>query len=61
MEYNIYGQISFYVDFYIEANSPEDAEKRAIEKIKDFYHLYTYSNAMHSDCGEPKIDISSSM
>lgn len=41
MEFNISGQISFSVNFDIEASSEEDAKKQALELIIDFYHLHS--------------------
>lgn len=39
MEYNIYGNISFRVDFDIEAATEEEALKKAKEQLEDYYHL----------------------
>lgn len=39
MEYNIFGQVSFYVDFDIEANSEEEAIELANSKLMDYYNL----------------------
>jgi hypothetical protein len=55
MEYNIYGEVRFNVDFDIEAVNEEEAVKLAEEQIKDYYHLDVV-NAYH-DSGKVKINI----
>ncbi|MBO6184222.1 MAG: hypothetical protein J6O88_05930 [Chryseobacterium sp.] len=39
MEFNIHGKISFRVDFDIEAETEEEALKKAKEQLQDYYHL----------------------
>ena len=55
-EFNITGKISFYVDFDITAESEKEALENAIDRLKDYYRL-DVSNAMHSECGTPDIDV----
>lgn len=39
MEFNIHGNITFSVDFDIEAGSEEEALEKAKEQLIDYYHL----------------------
>ena len=39
MEFNIYGKITFDVDFDIQAENVEDSKKKAVDQLKDFYRL----------------------
>lgn len=39
MEFNIYGKITFDVDFDIQAENEQEAIKKAIEQLKDYYRL----------------------
>lgn len=47
MEFNIYGKISFSVDFDIEADNETEALAKATERIMDYYHL-DVRNAYHT-------------
>jgi hypothetical protein len=58
MEFNIYGKVTFNVDFDIEANDDETAMNIAKEKILDYYHLDVV-NAYHNS-KKVKIDINTS-
>lgn len=55
MEYNIYGKISFDVDFIIDADTEEDAIEKAKELLEDYYRL-DVENAEH-DKESVKINI----
>jgi predicted small metal-binding protein len=39
MEFNIYGKITFDVDFDIQAENEEEAIKKAVDQLKDYYRL----------------------
>jgi hypothetical protein len=39
MEFNIYGKITFDVDFDIKAENQEEAIKKAVDQLKDYYRL----------------------
>ena len=47
MEFCIYGNINFNVEFDIEAENEEQALKAAKEKLMDYYHLNVV-NAVHN-------------
>lgn len=46
MEYNVYGEISFKLNFDIEANSLEEALEKAKEIISDYYRI-DFEGAYH--------------
>ena len=53
-QFNIQGNITFEVDFDVEAINLEDAKEKAKEMIEDYYHL----NALGSyHTREQEIDI----
>lgn len=62
MEYFIIGKISFEIDIDgIEAESIEEAEKKAVEMCKDYYHLdvvngYHNSKNIHIDLSANEYD-----
>jgi hypothetical protein len=47
MEFYIYGNISFNVEFNVEAENEEQALKIAKDELIDYYHLDVV-NAVHS-------------
>ena len=47
-EFNIHGELTIHIDFNIEAETEEEARRKAKEQLEDFYHLncigFTYHN-----------------
>ena len=48
MEYFVTGQVTIDIDMDIEANSMEEAERKAKKIVEDYYML-NISNAHHDD------------
>lgn len=46
--FNIWGSIKIDIDFDVEAETEDQATKKAIEEIKDFYHLDSTGSVPHS-------------
>lgn len=53
--FNIWGSIKVDIDFDVEAKTEEQATKKAIEQIKDFYNLDSVGSVCHS-ITKPNVD-----
>jgi Zn/Cd-binding protein ZinT len=56
MEFNIYGKITFEVDFDIKAENEQEAIKKSLEKLKDYYRLNVKGTDHNIDTVEIDID-----